>query len=157
MKGIYHKLWSSYRIPNYTLCQVWMSNSPIEKNSKSKCNPPHPYINMQVLNTVLYTFHVVLTRKICLKIKGFLNLWSFPLFSLTQCLIQGWYYGKKLDAYHSLRVKIILFFHLFLNLQVLHHNSPVQGVPAQGRNVPWPGSHQVLWHDDSHLWPETTS
>ena len=36
-------------------------------------NPLHPSISMQILHTVLYTFPVVLTRRICLTIKGFLS------------------------------------------------------------------------------------
>ena len=36
-------------------------------------NPLHPSISMQILHTVLYTFPVVLTRRIFLTIKGFLS------------------------------------------------------------------------------------
>ena len=34
-------------------------------------NPLHPKISMHILHTVLYTFPLVLTRRICLKIKSF--------------------------------------------------------------------------------------
>ena len=40
---------------------------------KSPPNPLHPSISMQILHTDLYTFPVVLTRRICLTIKGFLS------------------------------------------------------------------------------------
>ena len=32
--------------------------------------------------------------------------WSFPLFSLSQCFIQGWYCKEKLDAGHSKGQKV---------------------------------------------------
>ena len=38
-----------------------------------------PNICMHILHTVLYTFHKVLTRRICLTIKSFFSWWSFPL------------------------------------------------------------------------------
>ena len=47
-----------------------------QKNTRiinSPPNPLHPSISMQILHTVLYTFPVVLTRRICLTIKGFLS------------------------------------------------------------------------------------
>ena len=47
-----------------------------KKNTRiinSPPNPLHPSISMQILHTVLYTFPVVLTRRICLTIKGFLS------------------------------------------------------------------------------------
>ena len=34
-------------------------------------DPLHPKISMHILHTVLYTFPLVLTRRICLKIKSF--------------------------------------------------------------------------------------
>ena len=53
---------------------------------------------MHILHTFLYTFLKVLTRRICLTINSHSSLWSFPLFSWLQCLIQGWYCKEKLDA-----------------------------------------------------------
>ena len=47
-----------------------------KKNTRiinSPPNPLHPNISMHILHTVLYTFPVVLTRRICLTIKGFLS------------------------------------------------------------------------------------
>ena len=47
-----------------------------KKNTRiinSPPNPLHPSISVQILHTVLYTFPVVLTRRICLTIKGFLS------------------------------------------------------------------------------------
>ena len=55
----------------------------------------HPNISMQVLHTVLYTFHILLPRRIHLLIKSFLSLQSLPSFSWPWYLIQGWYYWKK--------------------------------------------------------------
>ena len=60
----------------------------------------HPNISMHILHTVLYTFLVVLTRRIYLKIKSFFSWWSFSLFSWPQCVIQGWYCKENLDASH---------------------------------------------------------
>ena len=50
-------------------------------------NPLHPSISMQILHTVLYTFPVVLTRRICLTIKGFLSGRSFHVFSKYSYMI----------------------------------------------------------------------
>ena len=49
----------------------------------AKCffDPSHPYINMYILHTAPYTFFIVLTRRICLKIMSFFSLQSFPIFS----------------------------------------------------------------------------
>ena len=44
-------------------------------------NPLHPNISVQILHIVLYTFPKVLPRRICLTIKSFLTLRSFPLIS----------------------------------------------------------------------------
>ena len=44
-------------------------------------NPSHPKINMHLLHTVLHTFPKVLIIRICLTIKSFFNMWSFPLLS----------------------------------------------------------------------------
>ena len=49
-------------------------------NAWHNYNPLHHNISMHILHTVLYTFPKVLTRRICLTIKIFLSLWSFPLF-----------------------------------------------------------------------------
>ena len=35
--------------------------------------PLHPNIDMNILHTILYTFSMVLTRRICLTIRGFLH------------------------------------------------------------------------------------
>ena len=43
-------------------------------------NPLHPNISIDVLHTVLYAFPKVLIRRICLTIKSFLILQSFPFF-----------------------------------------------------------------------------
>ena len=55
----------------------------------------HPNISMHILDTVLFTFPKVLTRRICLTIKNSFIWWSFPLFLWPYCVIQGWYWRKK--------------------------------------------------------------
>ena len=55
-------------------------------------------ISMHILQTVFYTFHQVLTRRICLMIKSFFSWWSFPLFSWLNSLILGWCCKERLDA-----------------------------------------------------------
>ena len=49
---------------------------------KASFNPLHPNISMHILHTVLYTFHKVLRRRICLTIRTFFRWWSFPVFFL---------------------------------------------------------------------------
>ena len=49
----------------------------------------HPNINIHILHTVLVTFTMLLTRRIFLAIRSFLNKWSFPLFILLS-VICGW-------------------------------------------------------------------
>ena len=41
----------------------------------------HPSVSIHILYTFLFTFLMLLTRRICLAIGSFLNWWSFPLFS----------------------------------------------------------------------------
>ena len=43
-------------------------------------NPFHPKISMHILQTVLYTFHKALTRRICLTVKSWFSWCLFPLF-----------------------------------------------------------------------------
>ena len=43
----------------------------------------------------------MLTRRICLPIKSFFSCWSFPRFSWSWWVTQGWYCREKLDAGHS--------------------------------------------------------
>ena len=49
----------------------------------------HPNINIHILHTVLVTFTMLLTRRIFLAIRSFLNKWSFPLF-IRLSIICGW-------------------------------------------------------------------
>ena len=49
----------------------------------------HPNISMNILHTVPDTFLKVLTRRICLAIRGSISWWSFPVFLLPQSVIQG--------------------------------------------------------------------
>ena len=55
----------------------------------------NPRISMNILPTVLYTFLMVQTRRICSTITSFSHGWSFPLFSWPLCLIQQWYCKEK--------------------------------------------------------------
>ena len=68
-------------------------------------NSLHPNINIHILLTVLFTFPMVLTRRICLRIRSFLNWWSFPFFSLPLYLIQACSCREKLETSHSLGLK----------------------------------------------------
>ena len=68
-------------------------------------NSLHSNIRMHILQTVLYKFPYVLARRICLTIKRFFNLLSFPLLSWPDCVTQGWYWMEKLDASHSQGLK----------------------------------------------------
>ena len=58
-----------------------------EKQQKSSflflsiCELFYPNISIHILCTSLYTFLMVLTRRICLPIRSLLSWWSFPLFS----------------------------------------------------------------------------
>ena len=60
----------------------------------------HPSVSIHIHYTVLFTFLMLLTRRICLAIRSFLNWWSFPLFSSPIHLIQGWHCMEKLEAKH---------------------------------------------------------
>ena len=68
-------------------------------------DPLHPNISIYFLHTVLYTFPMALTRRICLTIKSFLSWWSFPSISWPQCLFLGWYWWEKMITNHSLGLK----------------------------------------------------
>ena len=69
--------------------------------SNNGLNTLHPNISMHILHTVLYTFSVMPTWRICQTIKSFFSRWSATLFSWPSCLIQGWHGKEKLDASHS--------------------------------------------------------
>ena len=64
-------------------------------------NSLHSDIIMYILHAVLYTFLMVLTRRICLAIRCFFTLWSFPLFLWPLCMIQRSCCWEKLGASHS--------------------------------------------------------
>ena len=81
----------------WALPKFWVTH---EQQPGYFLNPLHPNINMHILHTVLYTFLVVLTRRIYLKIKSFFSWWSFSLFSWPQCVIQGWCCKENLDVSH---------------------------------------------------------
>ena len=48
-------------------------------------NPVHPYIRMHIFYTTLNKSPMVMTRRICFKIKSFSSLWSFSVFSYPRC------------------------------------------------------------------------
>ena len=58
----------------------------------------HRNIRIYIHQAVLYSFSKVLTRRICLIINIFFSRWSFTIFLLPYCAIQGWYCIEKLDA-----------------------------------------------------------
>ena len=62
------------------------------------------------------------------KIKSFINWWSFPWFSWSKCLIQGWYCKEKLEAGQSKGLKGYSFFFLNQTLISCHH-SIIKGSP----------------------------
>ena len=71
----------------------------------SQLNPLHPNNSIHILHTDLSTFPVVMTRRICLTIRSFLNWDSFTLFSWSLHFIQGWYCKEKLEARYSYALK----------------------------------------------------
>ena len=64
-------------------------------------NLKHPHISIHIVHTVLFTIFMVLKRRICLTIKSVIYRWSFHFFSWLFHLIQGWYWGEKLEASYS--------------------------------------------------------
>ena len=52
---------------------------------------------IHILDTVPFTFPMVRTKVICFTVKSLFRLGSFPLFSLPNCLIQGWSTEEKVD------------------------------------------------------------
>ena len=64
---------------------------------------------MYILHTVLYTFLMVLTRRICLTIKSFFSWWSFPVFLLPYSLIQGRCCEENFITFHSKGLRVKLF------------------------------------------------
>ena len=74
----------------YTLYSGWVVTDPL----LSLRWPLHSYIVGHILHPFLFAlpwipFPMVLTRKICLTIRSFLNWRSFPLLSWSLHLIQG--------------------------------------------------------------------
>ena len=59
---------------------IWQSMFGNYTASCKVLNPLHPHISMHILNTVFYSFSMVLTRRICLIIKSCFCWWSFLLF-----------------------------------------------------------------------------
>ena len=74
-------------------CFLWLCwHDLVEKvpgNSTFYYNYLHPNISKDILHTVLYTFSMLLTRRICLTTKSFFRLWSFYLFSWPKIFYSG--------------------------------------------------------------------
>ena len=81
----------------------------------------HPIITIYFFHIVLSTFAMVLTRRICLTIRIFVNYWSFPLFSWPLHLIQGWFCEEKLET--TLRIRKSLLGVKGLNTSLLFYLS----------------------------------
>ena len=65
-------------VSNFTLTNLQYQ---VSRSERLAINPFHPKIGIYILHTVLFTFLLILTRRICLTIRSFLNLWLFPLHS----------------------------------------------------------------------------
>ena len=79
----------------HSICHFWFIFAFLVRKNLLKVNdskaagpsikhprdPSHSKISIHILNTVLYTFPIVLTKRICLAIKSFFIWWSFPFFS----------------------------------------------------------------------------
>ena len=89
--------WSSYVQQKQEICDLsYILNQKQEIISQTL---QHPYISMHILQTVLYTFPKVLTRRICLSIKRFFGWWSLSSYFWPKCMIQRWS-CEKLEASH---------------------------------------------------------
>ena len=89
--------WEAKNFPHPSLSYVFPLHSPMVTTCV-RIKPLHPEISIHILHTVLSAFWKVLTRRICLTVKGFFCCWPFSLFSWPQCEIQRWYCKEKLDA-----------------------------------------------------------
>ena len=87
-QGILRELWLQGKCLEDELIILLTSQLNLLLMSKRECliTHLHPNISIHFLHTVLYTFPMVLTKRICLTIKSFFSWWSFPLFSWPQCL-----------------------------------------------------------------------
>ena len=79
----------------HSICHFWFIFAFLVRKNLLKVNdskaaglsikhprdPSHSKISIHILNTVLYTFPIVLTKRICFAIKSFFIWWSFPFFS----------------------------------------------------------------------------
>ena len=65
-------------VSNFTLTNLQYQKS---RSGQLAINPFHPKIGVYILHTVLFTFLLILTRRMCLTIRSFLSLWSFSLHS----------------------------------------------------------------------------
>ena len=80
--------------------QITLEISRFKTENSFIVKPWHLSVSIHILYTVLQTFPLVLTRRICLTINSFFSWWSFPVFLCPSCAIRGWYCKEKLDAGH---------------------------------------------------------
>ena len=92
-----HRVSTDKRFFTWALPKFWATH---DQQPGHFLNLLHPNISMHILHTVLYTFLMVLTRRIYLKIKSFFGWWSFSLVSWPQCVIQWWYCKENFDVSH---------------------------------------------------------
>ena len=67
---------------SFVLCKILMGGFGVaETGLGCHLTDCHPNISRDILNTVLYTFRKVLTRRICVAIKSFFRVGDYLLFS----------------------------------------------------------------------------
>ena len=73
-------------VSNFTLTNLQYQ---VSRSGQLGINPFHPKIGVYILHIVLFTFLLIQTMRICLTIRSFLNLWSFPLHSWPYIWFKG--------------------------------------------------------------------
>ena len=79
--------------------KCWKLPRPVTELSQVKFF--HPNIGIHFLHNDLSTFPVLMTGRICLTIRSFLNWWSFSLFSSSLHLIKRLYCRENLKASYT--------------------------------------------------------
>ena len=82
----------------FASCKFFSGRNTKGRVLKEKINPLHPNISMHILQSFFLSFSKVMTRRICLTIKGFFGWSPFILLLWSLCLIQGWFCTEKSDA-----------------------------------------------------------
>ena len=73
---------------NFFLWSPFRDYSTILNKFMLLTHPSHPNISMHILHTVLYTFPMVLTRRLCVIITSVFGWWSFLWSMWPKCVIQ---------------------------------------------------------------------